>query len=137
LRNRAGSAIETIVKATARCLIAAVTICAWLAISNHCVVTALVTKPHTVGCPFHSKPSKPPSKPTECCKILRAVANAPTKDLAPAIIEVPDSKFARILVAAPPRIFFTSGTLNPGPPGKTSFTELNWSLRAHAPPVLV
>jgi len=136
LRNRAGSVIERSVKAMARCLIVAVTICAWLAISNHCVVTALVTKPQPTGCPFHSKPSKSESQGAgaECCKILRAVSNTLAKDPAPAIM---DLVFAELVILLPPKICFSSVTLDTGPPGKTSFVELNRSLRAHAPPVLV
>jgi hypothetical protein len=120
----------------ARCLIATISICAWLAISNHCVVTALVTKPHLPGCPLHSKPAKSESQGagTECCKILRAVSNTLAKDPAPAIVEL---IFAELVVLSPPKICFSSATLDTGPPGKTSFIELNRSLRAHAPPVSV
>jgi len=136
LRNRVPSAIERNVKAIARWLIVAATICAWVAISNHCVVTALVTKPHPTGCPFHSKPAKSESQRagTECCKILRAVSNTPAKDPAPAIV---DLAFVELVVLSPPKICFSSATLDTGPPGKTSFVELNRGLRAHAPPSFV
>jgi hypothetical protein len=122
----------------ARCLIAAVTIFSWLAISNHCAIRALTTKTETAqsGCPFHSKPAKQ-SQPTECCKILRAISSAPAKNLSPAAVDLPDVDlaFAELVAFAPPKIFFSSATLDTGPPGKTSFVELNRSLRAHAPPV--
>jgi hypothetical protein len=127
------------VKTTARCLIAAISICAWFAISNHCAIQALASKTEQTasGCPFHSKPAKPqPPQPTECCKILHAVASAPAKNLAPAIVDLAnvDLGFAEFVVIPPPKIFFAPGTLDTGPPGKTSFAELNRSMRAHAPP---
>jgi hypothetical protein len=127
------------VKATARCLIAAISICAWFAISNHCAIQALATKAKTThsGCPFHSKPAKPQSpQPIECCKILRAVANAPAKNFAPATVDLAnvDLGFVEFVVIAPPKISFAPATLDTGPPGKTSFVELNRSMRAHAPP---
>jgi len=140
LRNRTVSAIESAVRATARCLIAAISICAWLGISNHCAIRAIAAKMETAqtGCPFHSKPAKTPSQSTgvECCKILRAVSNPPPQNLCPKIINLPhvDPAFAEFIVLAPQKIFFTSATLDTGPPGKTSFAELNWSMRAHAPP---
>jgi len=128
------------VRATARCLIVALTICSWIAISNHCAFRAIAAKTDTAqsGCPFHSKPAKPQPQPagTECCKILRAVSTTPAKILAPAIVDLihvdlPLVKFAAI---APPKISFTPLTLDTGPPGRTSFVELIGSMRAHAPP---
>ena len=128
-------------KATPRCLIVALTICSWIAISNHCSLRALATKTDTTesGCPFHSKPAKPQPQPTgtECCKILRAVSTTPAKILAPAITDlVPvDLVLDAIAVLPPPKISFTPATLDTGPPGRTSFVELIGSMRAHAPPV--
>ena len=124
----------------ARCLIVAITICSWLAISNHCTIGALAGKAQTKqsGCPFHSKPAKPKTTSTECCKILRATSNLPVKTLAPAIVDLPDVDPAskQFVILAPPKIYFRSATLDTGPPGKTSFAELNRSMRAHAPPFL-
>jgi hypothetical protein len=131
------------VKATARCLIAAITICAWIAISNHCALRALTTKADTIqsGCPFHSKPAKPQPQPTgtECCKILRAVSTTPAKILAPAIVDLAhvDLVFDTLAVFPPPKISFLPATLDTGPPGTTSFIELIGSMRAHAPPFVV
>jgi len=128
------------VKAIPRCLIAAITICAWIAISNHCALRAINAKTDTTqsGCPFHSKPAKPQPQPagTECCKILRAVSTTPAKILAPAIVDVVpvDFAFDPIAVLPSPRISFTRATLDTGPPGRTSFVELIGSMRAHAPP---
>jgi hypothetical protein len=124
-----------------RCLIVAITISSWLALSNHCTIGALADKAQTKqsGCPFHSKPAKPKTNSTECCKILRATSSLPAKTLAPAIVDLPDVDlaFSNILFFSAPKIFFSSATLDTGPPGKTSFAELNRSMRAHAPPFLV
>jgi len=128
------------VKATERGVIVALTICSWIAISNHCAFRAIATKTDTAqsGCPFHSKPAKPQPQPagTECCKILRAVSTTPAKILAPAIVDlIPvDLALDPVAVLGPPKISFTPLTLDTGPPGRTSFVELIGSIRAHAPP---
>jgi hypothetical protein len=126
------------VKATARCLTAAVTIFAWLAISNHCAIRALTAKTNATqsSCPFHSKPAKPKTDSTECCKILRATPTTPAKELAPAIIDLfPVSTAPRQLATLEPaQICLELKTLDTGPPGKTSFAELIQNVRAHAPP---
>jgi hypothetical protein len=128
------------VKAIARCLLVALTICSWIAISNHCSLRALATKTDTTesGCPFHSKPAKPQPQPagTECCKILRAVSTTPAKILVPAITDLVQVNLAfdTLAVFPPPKISFSSTMLDTGPPGRTSFVELIWSMRAHAPP---
>src|SRR6266404_6046954 len=124
----------------ARCLIVAITICAWIAISNHCALRAITTATDTTqsGCPFHSKPAKPQPQPagTECCKILRAVATTPAKILAPAVVDLihVDLPLVKFAAFAPPKISLTPLTLDTGPPGRTSFVELIGSMRAHAPP---
>jgi len=140
------------VKATARCLIATITILSWIAISNHCLLRALTQcgmgfqpmcdhrqDADATSCPFHSKPAKPQPQPTgtECCKILRAVSTIPVKILAPAIVDLVhvDLAFDMLAVFPPPKISFAPATLDTGPPGRTSFVELIWSMRAHAPPV--
>ena len=126
---------------TARWVIVAITICSWIAISNHCAFRAIATRPDAIesGCPFHSKPAKPQPRPagTECCKILRAVSTTPAKILAPAIVDLVhvDLAFAEVAVSPPPKISFLPATLDTGPPGTTSFVELIGSVRAHAPPV--
>jgi len=141
LRNRAGSTIEIAVRATGRCLIVAITIFSWFAISNHCALRAAVAKKSeaTGGCPFHSKPAKPQPKPatTECCKILRATATTPLKNPAPAMVDLVPPDLGELLVFSSPKNSIAPAILDTGPPGKTSFLELNGSLRAHAPPSLV
>ncbi|PYK29272.1 MAG: hypothetical protein DME57_11000, partial [Verrucomicrobia bacterium] len=77
-------------KAAARWLIVVTVIFSWLALSNHCVVTALAAKGQSKqsGCPFHSKPTKEQPRLIECCKILRAIPTTPAKELAPAIVDL-------------------------------------------------
>ena len=117
-----------------------ITISAWLAISNHCALGAIAPeakKSPADECPFHAK--KPaPAKQKEssglpCCKILRAI---PAKNFARPIVDLPhvDLVFAKLIVPAPPRISFHTPTLDTGPPGKTSVTELIVSSPWRAPP---
>jgi hypothetical protein len=127
------------VRVTGRCLIVVIAICAWIVLSNHCLFAAITTRlqlPQS-SCPFHSKPAKPQSQPTECCKILRAVATTPAKNLAPSIVDLlqVDFSFKDLVSVAPPKIMFSPQTLDTGPPGKTSFVELTTSVRANAPPL--
>jgi len=128
------------VRATARGVIVALTICSWIAISNHCALRAIAAKtvmPQS-GCPFHSKPAKPLQQPSgaECCRILRAVSTTPAKILAPAIVDLVhvDLAITTLAVFPPLEISFLPATLDTGPPGTTSFVELIGSMRAHAPP---
>src|SRR2546430_17411770 len=64
----------------------AIAICAWIAVSNHCAFAAVASEMHKAQteCPFHSKPAKQKeqSSQVQCCKILRAVVFAKTKDWA-------------------------------------------------------
>jgi hypothetical protein len=131
------------VRAVARCLIIGITICAWIAISNHCAFRALGTTTALAqsGCPFHSKPAKPKSQPRgiECCKVLRAVCKAPSKILGPAVVDLihVDPGFENRAVLLTPEISLFSVALDTGPPGTTSFVELIGSMRPHAPPFSV
>jgi len=125
--------------AAARWVIVAMTVCSWIAITNHCALQAMAAKGETKSaCPFHSKPAKPSPKSnaTECCKLLRAVPAAPAKDLAPAIIDLfpLDKPFHQIATLDALEISIAPATLDTGPPGKTSFVELRATLLAHAPP---
>jgi hypothetical protein len=122
------------------CAIVAIAIFAWLAISNHCAISAVATKGKIAqsSCPFHSKPAKQKPGPSgiECCKVLRAVFASGTKNLAPTTVALVDFDrgYGRHTVFAPAKIFFAPESLDTGPPGKTSFVELNRSMRAQAPP---
>ena len=131
-------------KATARWLVVAITICCWIAISNHCAFAAIATKTDSAPavCPFHSKQAKQKkqSSQTQCCKILRALVLAKTKAWARDHVRLSDIDFfaeerahtacsARTL---PPLL------LDTGPPAARSFAELilQQSLLAHAPPIV-
>jgi len=143
-RDSANKAIVTAKRTSARCGIALVTILSWFAISNHCVLAVAIAQnaPTKSECPFHSHPSKPEKQKDSgaqpCCKVLRAVVPTLAKTAAGALVAfVPvDLVFARFVVRAPPKIFFSLVALDTGPPGTTSFAELIGSIRAHAPPSL-
>jgi hypothetical protein len=120
-----------------------IAICAWFAISNHCVVAALATNDTASRqCPFHSKPTKQekPSTGAQCCKILRAVASVPAKGWARDDTNLSDSDGyggERALAIAYSQTALVPLSLDTGPPGVRSFAELilQRSLLAHAPPV--
>jgi len=133
------------VRASACCLIVAITICSWLAISNHCAFAAVATKTDSAQseCPFHSKPAKQKQEPSQlqCCKILRAVVFAQTKTWAR-----DDAKFFDLELRVEEFVFVAllpnvraSSSLDTGPPSARSFAELilQRSLFAHAPPFVV
>jgi hypothetical protein len=124
-----------------RCVGVAIAICSWIAVSNHCAFAAVATEINTAQteCPFHSKPAKQKeqSSQVQCCKILRAVVFAKTKDWARHDAKFSDVNFpvqkgfvAYSWRAVPPLL------LDTGPPGAFSFAELilQSSLLAHAPP---
>ena len=130
-------------RATARWLMVAITICSWIAISNHCAFAAITTTADSTqaACPFHSKPAKQKEQTAQvqCCKILRAVAFAQSKSWAR------DTSFSDVDLYAEQRalIVCSLGALAPllldtGPPAAHSFAELilQQSLFAHAPPSL-
>jgi hypothetical protein len=132
------------VRAGARSLIGVITICSWFAISNHCALAATATKTDLAqaACPFHSKPTKQKkqSSQLQCCKILRAVVIAKTKDWARNDAKFCDANFpvqAAAFVSVSLRAVAPL-LLDTGPPGAFSFAELilQQSLLAHAPPFL-
>ena len=129
-------------RARARSLIAAITISSWIAVSNHCAFAAVATDINKgqTECPFHSKPAKQKeqSSQVQCCKILRAVVFAKTKDWARNDAKFRDVNFpAQVgeFLAYSPRAVEPL-LLDTGPPGAFSFAELilQRSLLAHAPP---
>lgn len=131
-------------------LIIAITMAAWLAISNHCALTAAPAN-ESVGaapteepaCPFHAQktaPAKPkPAKDSPCCKILRAIVGKKAAGARPVLFEIAGSSqdFAILIVPATPDRISLPSLYDHGPPGST-FAELilQQSLLAHAPPVL-
>ena len=130
-------------KTIARGVIVGLAICSWFVISNHCAFTALATKTDaaSTGCPFHSKPAKHEKQSTEaqCCKILRAIVPAVTKNWNPghanfsSVDLCPEERADTKLL----RTALVPSSLDTGPPGVRSFAELilQRSLLAHAPPV--
>ena len=126
-------------------MITGLAICAWIAVSNHCAFAAVATEidKGQTECPFHSKPAKQKeqSSQVQCCKILRAVVFAKTKDW-----ERNDAKFSEANFPAQTNALLAHRlrTIDPllvdtGPPGAFSFAELilQQSLLAHAPPFAV
>ena len=120
----------------------AIAICSWIAVSNHCAIAAAATEidKAQAECPFHSKPAKQKeqSSHVQCCKILRAVVFAKTKDWARNDAKFYDANFpvqAGAFVLYPSRVVAPL-LLDTGPPGAFSFAELilQRSLLAHAPP---
>jgi hypothetical protein len=130
--------------ATTRCAVVAITICSWIAVSNHCAFAAVTTETNKAQteCPFHSKPAKQKeqSSQVQCCKILRAIVFAKTKDWARNDAKFCDANFP---VPADAFVAYSSRVVAPllldtGPPGVFSFAELilQSSLPAHAPPFI-
>ena len=127
-----------------RCVGVAIAICSWIAVSNHCAFAAVATETDTAqtDCPFHSKPAKQKeqSSQVQCCKVLRAVVFAKTKDWTRNDAKFCDANFparAGVFVVCSSRVVAPL-LLDTGPPGAFSFAELilQQSLFAHAPPFL-
>ena len=132
------------VNATTRFAAVAIAIASWIVVSNHCVFAAVATETDKAQaeCPFHTKPAKQKeqSSQVQCCKVLRAVVFAKTKDWARNDAKFCDANFpvlARAFVVYSSRTV-ASLLLDTGPPGPFSFAELilQQSLLAHAPPFL-
>jgi len=132
------------VRAIVRCATVAITICSWIAISNHCAFAALAAKTELAqaACPFHSKPAKQKQQTAQvqCCKILRAVVLAKTKrwardDADFSDVDLRGEEFALVALLSNAQ---ASSSLDTGPPDAHSFAELilQQSLFAHAPPSL-
>src|SRR5438046_3143605 len=128
--------------AITRHAVVAIAICSWIAVSNHCAFAAVASEMHRAHteCPFHSKPAKQKeqSSHVQCCKVLRALVFAKTKDWAR-----DDAKFCDVNFPAQVGAFLAYSPravepllLDTGPPGAFSFAELilQSSLLAHAPP---
>jgi hypothetical protein len=120
----------------------AMAICSWIAVSNHCAFAAVATEGDQAQteCPFHSKPAKQKGKSSQvqCCKVLRAVVLAKTKNWARNDAKFADANFPvqeNAFIVCPSRSVVPL-FLDTGPPGAFSFAELilQQSLLAHAPP---
>jgi hypothetical protein len=128
--------------AITRFAVVAIAICSWIAVSNHCAFAAVASESDKAQteCPFHSKPAKQKeqSAQVQCCKVLRAVVFAKTKDWARddakfCVASFPTQEGA--FAAYSPRVVAPL-LLDTGPPGAFSFAELilQQSVLAHAPP---
>jgi hypothetical protein len=124
------------------------TIIAWLSISNHCAVGAMVAaKTPSPMAQTHCHGSQPaPSKKSgdeemPCCKMLRATLASQAK-----IVQVASKDFlplqnrivAEVIFADAAQLHRPPQELDTGPPFAGSFAEsvLQRSILAHAPPVL-
>jgi hypothetical protein len=122
-----------------RYVVVAELVCSWLAISNHCAITAVTaqSKDAPSECPFHSKPKKQQPVVQQCCKTLRAVVTKGATGWARA-----DASFAIVNLDVSLAIVLADAhntaplLLDTGPPDAATFAELvlQRSLLAHAPP---
>ena len=141
MRIGLASTIERSVKGSMRWAIVAIAICSWIAVSNHCAFAAVASEidKGQTECPFHSKPAKQKeqSSQVQCCKVLRAVVFAKTKDWARNDAQFCDANFPVQTDLVPYSLRSVSPLLlDTGPPGAFSFAELilQRSLFTHAPP---
>ena len=127
-----------------RISVALTTIVAWLSISNHCVLGALIAKTHSALAPMHCHGNQPaPAKSSgdeemPCCKMLRATLTSEAKIVEIAsntFLPIPDWVVTELISAAETRL--SPLELDTGPPFAGSFAEsvLQRSILAHAPPV--
>jgi len=124
---------------------ASIAICAWFALSNHCLLTAVpqpLVLQKSEGCPMHEqKQPKKPSNSTNllCCKTLAAtrvlvITHAAKNCFAVGQVEFCDNR-SLIFPGVHSR---ARVVLDTGPPGAPTFAEmvLQRSILAHAPPLL-
>jgi hypothetical protein len=141
---------ERVVKRTRdkliRISIVVVTGLAWISISNHCALGALVAKTNSAVAPMRCHGNQPaPSKENSkeempCCKLLRATVTSDAK-----IVHVASNNFlpaqktiiAEMIFANEAQLHWTPLELDTGPPFADSFAEsvLQRSILAHAPPI--
>jgi hypothetical protein len=124
-----------------RCVGVAIAICSWIAVSNHCAVrggrNGNRQGANRVPIPFQACETKEQSSQVQCCKVLRAVVFAKTKDWARMTRKFCDANFP--VQAARSSCIVASccaAVTRHRPPGAFSFAELilQQSLLAHAPP---
>ena len=123
------------------------TVVAWLSISNHCAIGALVaakTQSPIAKMHCHGNQPSPSKKSSEeempCCKVLRAtlagqgkIVQVASKDFLP----IQSRIVAQVILADEAQLRPVPEELDTGPPFAGSFAEsvLQRSLLAHAPPV--
>jgi len=120
-----------------------VTIGAWLFLSNHCVLGAVMSTAQsaseiTGSCPMHPLPAKKkPAEKNPCCKDVRAIV---AKWMAANPVElrlISSRDYDAEIFARPARMAIEIHRLDTGPPGCFSFAEtvLQESMLSHAPPL--
>ena len=121
---------------------------AWLSISNHCAVGALIAAQNkSAMAPMHCHGEQPtPSKKSSneempCCKVLRATVTNQAKLVEAAnkvFLPIPNGVVAELIFADEAHLQLVPLELDIGPPVAVSFAEsvLQRSLLAHAPPSL-
>jgi hypothetical protein len=142
---------EAVVKRTRDKLIpvsiVVVTGLAWISISNHCALGALIAKTESAVTPIHCHGNQPvPSKDNSgeempCCKVLRAtIAKDPTivQNLVSLAQPIQYPAVVEILLFSSSQPSGISNEFNTGRPFALSFAELIFqrSLFSHAPPFL-
>jgi hypothetical protein len=127
-----------------RSSVTVLTLAAWFAISNHCVLGAFKTKKSVAAhAPCHessSAPSKLPVKgeETPCCKLLRATLVKDNASVAENALMFSLQPYFVGLIVFPEQLHWPqSFELDTGPPFSGSFAEsvLQRSILAHAPPL--
>ena len=121
-----------------------VTMIAWLALSNHCVLGStfgqaeVAAQPDEGGCPMHAAPAKKkPALKTPCCKEVRAVVAKCVAASPPGMRLIGSCEYSSQIFVRPARVAIDIGGLDTGPPGCFSFAEsvLQESMLSHAPPL--
>jgi hypothetical protein len=142
---------EAVVKRTRGKLIpvsiVVVTGLAWISISNHCALGALIAKTESAVAPMHCHGNQPaPSKEKSgeelpCCKVLRATIAKDGSMVQDPVMSAPPIQYpavVEILLFSSSQPSGISNEFDTGPPFALSFAELIFqrSLFSHAPPFL-
>ena len=129
-----------------RAIVALVTLLAWFAISNHCLLGAIEASAGKPVAHCHGKQPSPAKnngsdQESPCCKTLRATVAVPVK--APQAQPDPDlflsyGFVSQIHAFDDRQLECVSYFADTGPPGSSTFAELvlQQSVLAHAPPSL-
>ena len=118
---------------------------AWISISNHCALGALIAKTNSAVAPMHCHENQPaPSKKSSgeempCCKLLRATIAKDRSMVQDPVMLAQPIQYPSIVEILLFSSLQPSGILNEfdtGPPFISSFAELilQRSLFSHAPP---
>jgi len=127
--------------------IVVVTGLAWISVSNHCALGALIAKTNSAVAPMHCHGNQPaPSKKNSqeempCCKMLLATITDAAKTMQVAskdFLPIQSWIVTQIIFADEPQLHRTPLELDTGPPFAGTFAEsvLQRSILAHAPPFL-